>query len=240
MKHKRKKKEYDDISIDDDDYEDEIEKEYEDEKSLTATEYKEEFPEDFDDSYDDIGAGAGGPPPLEKHNDLLKELTNFKPFIRQMMNGWMGISWNEAEAKFTRDPNITPVMNIQGASWCTDRLKSYARENNIITNIGKEEYVNIISDLVYDVWLNLCDRTEEFGIRKDGDLLRIGNELLHSTELVLMGAGDGKYNQFLSTTITRHESINATPQIQGQPVMGALPQKRAGLLGKMKSAIFGG
>ena len=56
---------------------------------------------------DDFGdMGAGGIPAMEKHSDLLKELTNFDKFIRDKINGWLGLVWSENESKFIVHPNI--------------------------------------------------------------------------------------------------------------------------------------
>ncbi len=47
--------------------------------------------DDYGDEFDDIG----GLPPMEKHADLLKELTNFAPYLKDTVNGWLGLSWDE-------------------------------------------------------------------------------------------------------------------------------------------------
>lgn len=162
------------------------------------------FNEDLMDDYMD----GGGVPPMEKHNDLLKDLTNFAPYLKDTVNGWLGITWNEEEGKYTQNKLIKPIMNLQCAAWCISALKTYTRPNNIITDIGKDEYKNIMMDIVDYIWLNIGTRTEEFQIENNGDVLRICNELEHAASLVLMGAGDGKYNQFLGTVTTRHEQVN--------------------------------
>jgi len=186
--------------------------------------------------------GGDMSPPMEKQSDLLKQLTNFDPYVRDKVNGWLGLVWDEDKERFVQSRYIKPIMNQRAAQWCIDYLKTYARENNIITDIGRDEYNNIVADIIDVVWLNLGTRPEEFRIRNNGDALRVAVELQHAAELVLMGAGDGKYSKLLSTTTQRSESV----QLGNQPMQAPMypqPQmqevKKAGMFTKIKSALFG-
>jgi len=192
----------------------------------------------YDESMNDsVGFDAAGASPMDKHNDLLKELTNFDPYLKATFNNWLGLSWNEDKQKFTRNPLINPVMSLNCATWCTGMQKTYARNNNIITDIGSEEYKNMVSDMIDAIWLNLGSR-EDFKIHQDGDLIRVANELQHSGELALMGAGDGKYNKFLSTTVSRNESVTNS----GMPEMGRQQMQRErqpSRMEKMRKTLLG-
>lgn len=214
------------------------------EEDLQQKEQEDEFSDMEDDfSYDDsmgdsVGFDAGGPSPLEKHNDLLKELTNFDPYLKSTFNNWLGLSWDEDKQKFVRNEYISPVMSINCATWCTGMQKTYARSNNIITDISRDEYNNMISDMIEAIWLNLGTR-DDFEIYEDGDLLRVANELQHSGELALMGAGDGKYNKFLGTTINRNESVTNSgnsvsmdSRMQKDRAVGRMERMRKALLGE--------
>jgi len=182
---------------------------------------------------DDVG-DSGFSTPLVKHNDLLKELTNFDPFLKGVVNDWLGVVWSEKDESYVRNKEIDPIMNIKGASWCVGILKTYARSNNIITDIGKEDYISIMEDAIDMIFLNLGTR-EEFGISCSGDVLRVSNELLHSISLVLMGAGDGKYTKFLGTTISRNESVS----LGDGKSSGARP-KKPGMIKRLTDGIMGG
>jgi len=196
---------------------------------------------------EDLGLGdmGGGVPAMEKHSDLLKGLTNFDKYIKDKVNGWLGLVWDGKTKEYVVNPNIEPIMNGKCAAWCIDFLKTYTRDNNIITNIGREEYMNIIEDVIDVVWLNLGTRYDEFGLKNNGDIMRICVELQHSAELVLMGAGDGKYNALLTETVNRNESVT----YQGTPAMGqshyggmtmdAQPIKKTGFLGTIKNKLLG-
>jgi len=189
----------------------------------------------------DDGYGAETMPALEKHNDLLRKLTNFNPYLKDAVNGWLGLVWNEEQKKHIRNALIRPVMNVRGANWCVGFLKTYTRENNVITNISQRDYEQIMSDVIKIVWLNIGGRSEEFSIKNNGDILRVCNELEHAAALVLMGAGDGKYNDMLSTVTTRHENIspqNNYGQMQQVPMM-MMPRKH-GVVGKVKRFFLGG
>ena len=109
-------------------------------------------------------------------------------------------------------------MSIQGAAWCIGLMKTYTRGNTIITDIGEEEYKNMLSDHISAIWLNLGTRPE-LGIKDDGDLIRVANEMEHAAALVLMGAGDGKYNKMLGTTYSHH----TTGQVNPNQPMGMMP-----------------
>ena len=176
-------------------------------------------------------------PPMEKRADLLKSLTNFDPYLKDSFNNWLGLTWDEEKEKFDKNPLIKPTMSIQGAAWCGGYLKTYARPNNIITDISQEEYKHIMSDMIDAIWLNLGTR-DDLGIIEDGDLIRVGNELEHAAALCLMGAGDGKYNKFLGTTISRHENVNPEGQMK-QPNQMNMARTSPGVMGKMRKMILG-
>lgn len=164
---------------------------------------------DFSDLYgsDFIGDGDSENNTLNKHQDLLKELTSFSSYIKQVVNNWLGLVWNEEEEKYMRDADLEPVLNKRGASWCIGLLKTYTRSNNIITNISQDHYNFIMEDIIDTVWMNLGTR-DKLGVKNDGDLKRICVELEHASALILMGAGDGKYNRLLSTTVNRTETLS--------------------------------
>ena len=188
------------------------------------------FSNDFDDPmYDDMG---GAQTPISKHGDLLKQLTNFAPYLKDTFNNWLGISWDEEQGKYVRNPLIRPVMNFNGAAWCLGFLKTYARRNNIITDIGGQEYQNIMGDIVEAVWLNLGTRPE-LGVASDGDLLRVCNEMEHAASLALMGAGDGKYNKFLGTTYTHHTNASENERMQ----TGGLARRKDNAIQKMRNWV---
>lgn len=174
--------------------------------------FKDEDLGDFD------GLGDSSISPMEKHNDLLKDLTNFDPFIKSKVNGWLGLVWNSKNQNYEKDPEAEPIMNYKCANWCIDFLKVYTRNNNIITNIDRESYGTLVYDIIDVLWLNIGTRAEEFEIKNNGDILKICVELQHSAELVLMGAGGGEYNKLLSTVTNRSETVNLSQQ--GPQAMG--------------------
>ncbi len=203
----------------------------------------------FNDSlgYDDFGAQEQSP--MDKHSNLLKNLTDFAPYLKDSVNGWLGLTWNAEHEKYETNPEITPIMNEAGAAWSISFLKTYARSNNIITNIGKEEYKYIMYDIIDTIWLNLGTRPE-LGVLNDGDLIRVCTELEHAAALILMGAGDGKYNQFLGSTYhhTTTGNVNGAPMGMpgmypsmgmGMPGMGGLPKKKVGMVGKFRNFLLG-
>jgi len=174
------------------------------EDDINLNEEDDLFGEDL--GYGDFGGGDSYKP-MEKHNDLLKELTNFDTFIKETANGWLGLTWNGEKGAYVSDIHIKPMMNTTGTAWCVSLIKNYARNNNIITNLNKDEYNIIIGDIVEETWYNISSRAEDFGIRHDGDILRICNDIEHVARLVLTGAGDGKYNKLLTETTNRNESV---------------------------------
>jgi len=190
--------------------------------------YDDDLGEEFDPSA----------PPIEKHSELLKNLTNFSPYIKETHNNWLGITWDEEKGCFTKNPYIDPVMSIHGATWCSGFLKTYARGNNIITDIGSPEYKNIMADIIDAVWLNLGTR-DEFKVVENGDLLRVGNELEHAAALVLMGAGDGKYNKFLGTAYQHSSSDSGQPQQQMQQpiIMTPMEQRKNRMVDRLKRML---
>lgn len=203
-------------------------------EDLDDNDYKEDTDDDlFSENLDDDDFGSADNPPLKKHNDLLKELTNFHPFIKQTVNNWLGLTWNQEKQEYVRYENIPPIMNTRGAAWCIGFLQKYARENNIITNISKNDYIIIMTDVIEVVWKNIGTRAEEFEITNNGDILRVCTEMENSIALVLMGAGDGKYNKFLGETVQRMEHHTIGNQNSQQP------NKKSGMLERLKNEIMG-
>jgi len=195
---------------------------------------------DEDFGGDDFDMG-GGPSPMEKHNDLLRNLTNFAPFLKDKINVWLGMVWDEEQSKYVRDPHLRPIMNTQCAKWCIDYLQTYARGNNIITHINKEDYIDLHEDIIEVVWENLGTRPEEFGLISEGDLKAVAVELEHAAILVLMGAGDGKYGGLLKETVNRSENVSYNaPYGDRQAPQMMPPQKPDGFFGRMGKALKGG
>jgi len=194
----------------------------------------DDFDFDNDDfKYNDFGGGYGaeGQIAIEKHNDLLKELTSFAPYLKTTVNNWLGVTWDEKESKYLPNHLITPIMNIKGVTWCIGRLGTYARKNNILTHISKDDYNAIITDFIKETWFNVMTRKKEFGLMSNGDVMRVCNELQHAAELVLMGAGDGKYSKFLGSTT----QYNVQEQVQ--PNNYQPPQNKSS---RIKRLFFGG
>lgn len=191
--------------------------------------------DDVDDDFLDDYYGEDGQPPIDKHKDLLKDLTNFAPYLKDTFNNWLGLTWDEEQEKYVKNPLIKATMKLTGAAWCTGLLKTYTRKNNIITNISLEEYKNIMSDHIDAIWLNLGTR-DDFGIKEEGDLIRVANELEHAAALTLMGAGDGKYNQFLGTTYSHHstDSLGNVNRASGVQL-----KTKSGFLERLKQKLTG-
>jgi len=191
--------------------------------------------EPLDDEYLDDDLSDVQPTPLQKYGDLLKELTNFSPYLRGCIFNWIGLFWNEEKQLFEKSEGVKPIMSYQGAVWCASFLRTYTRNNNIITDISHYEYIEMMKNHIDTVFLNIGTR-DEFEIEEEGDLLRVADEMLNAARLVLMGAGDGKYNSFMSTVTQRHESVNQMPQYAPYQ---QIPQQQArrGIFGSVKKAL---
>lgn len=236
---KRKKKE-----VIEEDFDDGLDEEPEDEITETDAALDESFDDNLNDNLglmDDWGMGTQMP--MEKHSDLLKELTNFNKFMNDKVNGWLGFRWDEEAKIYIDDPDIEAIMNKKCAMWCIDFLKTYTRGNNILTHINENAYNNIVQDIIDVVWLDIGTRPEDFDLHNDADLHKVCVELEHAAELVLMGAGDGKYTQFLSQSTQRVENLS----FQGQQPLNnpygmpmAQPPRKVGWFGKMKKKVLGG
>jgi hypothetical protein len=186
---------------------------------------------------DFYGEMDGSPSTMQKYSDLLKDLTNFSPIVKDIVNGWLGITWDEEAQKYKKIPGVEPIMNINGATWCISYLKVYAKKTNFITNLGEDEYKWMYMDINRVVWIDFATR-DDFGVKNNQDYHRIGMELVHSAILVITGAGAGKYNQFFSSTTTRHENISNQPQGQSMsPMMGQ--RKKVGLMGLARKLLGG-
>ena len=186
--------------------------------------------------YDDLGMGGSGVSPMEKYGDLLKDLTNFSPFLRDTFNTWLGYAWSEKEGKFVKDHDIEPIMNAKCAKRCLNIIRRYARNNNIITNISKEEYNGLMKEIIEEVVLTLGTNKKEFGITSNADLKTIFNDIQHPSELCLMGSGDGKAARMLSETVSRQENVSIAPP--QQQMMQQQPKQ--GFISSMKNKLFRG
>ena len=182
----------------------------------------DEFSEDL--GFDD--GSMGGPTPMEKHSDLLKSLTDFEPFMKIMVAEWLGMVWSEGDEDWVEDPNVEPTMNLHGARWCVNFMRVYTRDNNIITNLDKDNYVMIMSDVVETAWLNIGCRSEEFAIKSDGDILKVCNQLEHAAALVLIGTGGtSNYKDLLTKSVSRSENVQYHEGNYGRMPM---PEKKMG------------
>jgi len=143
-----------------------------------------------------------------RNSDLLKELTNFEPFIKAMFQDWLGMRFNEETEKWEKDPDIAPLMNKKGAWWCVNFLRPYTRDNNIITNLTLEDYRDIMEDVIEDVIYNIGPKADDFEITDNGNIRKVCDQLIHSVQLILLGAEDGKYSDVITNTTRRSENTS--------------------------------
>lgn len=188
---------------------------------------------------DDLYPDMNQPTSMQKYNDLLKELTNFNPVIADVVNGWLGLTWNEKNEKYETNIHIIPIMNMKGAMWCISYLKTYAKKTNLITHISEEEYKWLYWDINRVIWIDFATR-DDFGVKNNQDYHRIGMEMIHTALLVITGAGGGKYNQFFGSTTMRTEHVNVGNQNQQGMQMMPMQKKKVGLFGTVKKMLIGG
>jgi len=187
---------------------------------------------DINDGMGDFG--GGGPNPMEKHNDLLKDLTNFDPYLKKKMYDWMGYKWDDDKARYVPEPDIEALLNYKGAKRLISILGTYTRGNNILTNLDDNSYKELIGDLVETLCYSIGPDMQEYGIESNSKFLLLINDIEAAVKLVLQGAGGGKYTEFLGTTIQRNESVSGNIQNQQQG-----PQIKTGFWGKTKNMLMG-
>jgi len=170
--------------------------------------------------------------PMDKYNDLLTKLTNFKPFLKDIVAEWLGLVWSHDEEKYVKDEDTEPIMNKMGAKWCINFLTPYARDNNIITNLDRDSYNYIMYDVIKSAYFNLGSRFEDFGFKYNGDLIKVGNQLVHSVSLILLGAaGNNNYKDLMKGTTKFGYGMGQGAQ--------PLPRKES-FFGSLKRAFMGG
>lgn len=219
-----------------------------DSKDLADTGTDSEEDEFLDDGFiggnDDFFGDGYGMSPMDKHKELLKDLTDFDPVIKDTINGWLGRVWDAEKEKYIKNPYAQAMMNERGAVFYAGFLRTYAKKTNIITNLDEDQSKWIQKDIIEVVFLSLADKMEEFEIKSSSELLILANEIIHSAFLVLFGAEDGKYSKLLSETSTRHENVNFSQPMGGYPGMSnpvmMNHKKKGGFLSNLKKGIFGG
>lgn len=185
-------------------------------------------PLDSFNSFDDLD--MGGQPPVSKYSELLKELTNFDPIIQRRIRNWLGLEWDDKIQNYL--PKKAAIINETGARWVIGCLETYQAKPNIITNLGRDEYVSLKIEIVELAWAVFPTKYDSFGIKDSADQWRLSNELQHSAFLVLAGAGDGKYTKFLGETHTVHENVSVQPNAQQK-------QQASGFMDNLKSTLLG-
>lgn len=175
---------------------------------------------------------TAGTSPMDKHSDLLKELTNFTPIVQQRIRNWLGLAWDETEKEYKQ--KWPAIINMKGARWALGFLQTYQSRTNFLTNISKDEFKNLQVDII-EVACLAFPVHDNFGVKSNADWKRLITELHNTAFLVLAGAGDGKYTKFLGESVTRTESVNLTPQEHVQP----RAQAASGILGTIKNKLFG-
>jgi len=183
----------------------------------------------FGSSFDDMDMGGGSP--MTKYSELLKELTNFDPIIQRRIRNWLGLEWDDSVRGYIQKKSA--IINEKGARWVIGCLETYQAKPNIITNLGREEYMSIKIEIVELAWCIFPTKFDSFDVMDAADQWRLSNELQHSAFLVLAGAGDGKYTKFLGETHTIHENVNLQPNQQQRP------QQSSGYMDGIKNTLLG-
>lgn len=185
-------------------------------------------------SYNDFYEG-GYNSPIQRHSDLLKELTNFDPVIARRIRNWLGLEYDDTVKDYKQ--RYQAIINEKGARWAIGVLQTYQSKTNIITNLSKVEYHNMELEIIDLCWMVFPTLYDDFLIRSTADQYRLSQELQHSAILVLAGAGDGKYTKFLGESVTRTESINISPSNNNMN-QGGRPNKQ-GWLENVKNTLLG-
>lgn len=195
--------------------------------------------DDFDPSNLADDFSGLGQTSSEKHNDLLKGIMDFDGPIKQMINGWLGLVWDEDKDKFVKDPHKDPLMNTQCAAYCSGVIRTYARSNNIITTINAEVYDEIMIDAGRDIFINIRSRSEEYGIKNQGDAGSICIQMINTIKLMLSGVVGSKMSEVLKTTVSRQESVVLNDNNRSQVEQPRIPKPKGGL-GFLNKLINGG
>jgi len=185
--------------------------------------------DDFnDDIIDDFGSGSGSI--AERNPELLRQLMNFQPFLKTKINGWLGLIWDEDKKTYVQNIYVVPMMNMRCANWCSTFLETYTRDTNIIANIDRDTFYNLMSDMTSNVIINIYTRMDEFAIKSIGDAKRITEELLHSAEIMMCSIGGGKTADILQATVNRSEHVNVqSEQTQSNMVLNRPSERKKGI-----------
>lgn len=194
------------------------------------------FDYNMDDPFNDYGSSNN----INKHADLLKELTNFDPVIQRRMRNWLGLEWNDKEKTYKKQK--AAIMNEEGVWWAIGFLQTYQSKTNIITNLSEHEFKYIHIDIIDVAWLDFPTK-DNFGVQDPSDWHKLCTELEHSALLVLAGAGDGKYTKFLGESVHRTESINMSDRGQRVQQGYAMPMQsqdnKGNWINSVKNKILG-
>jgi len=96
------------------------------------------FDDNLDMGYNDF-LDNNSTAPMEKHKDLLMDLTDFDPELRDKVNYLLGRVWDSDQEKYVQDKNLKPLMTEELAVWAVSFLRNYSKKTNIITHIGQKE-----------------------------------------------------------------------------------------------------
>ena len=99
------------------------------------------FSDDLDMGYNDF-LDNNSAAPMDKHKDLLMDLTDFDPELRDKVNYWLGRVWDSDQEKYVQDKNLKPLMTEELAVWAVSFLRNYSKKTNIITHIGQRNTTN--------------------------------------------------------------------------------------------------
>jgi len=92
----------------------------------------------------------GGSPPVAKYSELLKELTNFDPIIQRRIRNWLGLEYDDKVKDYL--PKKAAIINEKGARWVIGCLETYQAKTNIITNLGRDEYISLKIEIIELSW----------------------------------------------------------------------------------------
>jgi len=212
-----------------------INKDYDfsDEEDLDELDVEDYEDDNFNENYDG-DFGGGSMPPMDKYQDLLKGLTDFELFLKTIIAEWVGLRWDAKKEKYELDSSIKPIMNYKCAKWCITFLRPYARGSNLLTQLRKDEYNDMMDDIEETAILSIGTRSKEFQLRSDSDIKLVYNQLIHISSLVLLGAGgDKNYKDFFSKSVNRNETVNMSPQapIDNNNKRGIISRGIKGIIG---------
>jgi len=153
----------------------------------------------------------------EGEQQFLRDIFNFEAHVVDLLHSWNGDKIN-IDGDWTINTDKTKqVMNADGMTWCSSKLRAYTGNPFKMSQTNREEINGLMRPIARNINFELSKRFREFGFRDKLDIVSVFNDMVSFIFMVFKGSYENQQRNLIGSTnnYNVNEMRDTTPQKTG-------------------------